>query len=503
MSAAYESHIDFQTIVTQAQEGIWTIDASGATTYVNASMCEMLGYSAEQMMGRLHTDFMFETDRPSGDLQMELRRIGNRQVWDQRYRRKDGSELWTLANCCPLYDRGSFIGALGMFTDITQRRRLETELRESETRFRGTFENAAVGVAHVALDGRWLRVNRTLCALLGYDHSELMQLTFREITHPDDLARDLSEAERVKRGEIDTYTLEKRYRRKNGEYFWADLTVSMLHDAEGRPVHYISIVQDATPRRAALAALEARTSELIAASGAKDQFLATLSHELREPLGPVLMLSDEALEDDATPASLRPIFATIQECVAHQMTLINDLLDITRIAAGKTEVKLEPVELTDLLDRIISEQRPKALHKGVLLSFRHSGPKIWVRGDPVRLRQVFVNLVGNAVKFTPTEGSVDVEVRDEPDTKEACVSVRDTGIGLTKEELGRLFQRFAQGDHARDRPSQFGGLGLGLAISDNLVQMHGGTLSASSEGRNCGATFYVRLPTLATEVRQS
>ena len=237
-------------------------------------MCDLLGYTAEELAGRLHTDFMFEEDRPHGDLQLELRRIGNRQTWDQRYRRKDGSELWTLASCCPLYESGAFAGALGMFTDITQRRELERALRESEARFRGTFETAAVGIAHVGLDGRCLRVNRTLCRMLGYTREELMALSYSEFTHPEDLAADSTHSERVRRGQLDTYSLEKRYRRKGGDYVWCELTVSLLRDEADEPLHFIAIIQDISDRRRATDALRVSQRDLLAASQAKDLFLA-------------------------------------------------------------------------------------------------------------------------------------------------------------------------------------------------------------------------------------
>lgn len=485
---------NFREIVAQAHEGIWVIDPAGRTTFANARMCDMLGYSTEELLGRVHTDLMFEADRPDGDVQMENRRVGTRETWDQRYRRKDGSELWTLATCCPIYKNGVFIGALGMFADITQRKALERALQESEARFRGTFENAAVGMAHVGLDGRWLRVNQRLCDLLGFTHDELMTVTFKDVTHPDELPGDLDLAHKVVAGAIPGYTLEKRYVRKDGAFFWGELSVSMLRDEQGRPLHFISVVKDITARKEALSELNRSREEMLAASQAKDHFLAILSHELRTPLTSVLLQAGEAAHDPEIPPHIREIFRSIEEAVTHQSTVIDDLLDLTRIASGKLHVRKEPLDLSDLLQSLILSLQPVAETKQLTLKATLPGGKFPVRGDPTRLRQIFFNLICNAIKFTPPFGQVEITLVLGSDGRQVMISIHDTGIGMTLEEQARLFQRFAQGDHAKKNPSEYGGLGLGLTITRSLIEQHGGTISASSGGRDCGSVFTVTLP---------
>jgi PAS domain S-box-containing protein len=485
---------NYRKIVDQAHEGIWTIDARGITTFVNHRMSEMLGYSEAEMVGRSHTDFMFESDRPHGDVQMDLRRMGTRETWDQRYRRKDGSALWTIASCCPLYDGEKFLGALGMFTDITARKELERALQHSETRFRATFENAAVGMAHVGLDGRWLLVNRRLCQLLGYTHAELMPLSFRDLTHPDDLEQDLALAGQVHRGEIPTYTMEKRYRRKNVDYFWGELTVSLLRDERGEPLNFISVIKDISERKRVTDELQASRAIAVDALRSKDQFFAALSHELRTPLNPVMLLTGDAIADPATPDHLREAFQTIESAVMQQTRLIDDLLDLARVTGGKLALHRESMELRRFLQSIVVSLRADASRKGIVLELRGVPGPVLIDADEGRMRQVFANVVGNALKFTPQNGSVAVELSIDSERREAVVAVIDTGLGMSAEEQGRIFQRFSQGEHARSAPGKFGGLGLGLTIAKGLVEQHGGTMSAYSAGSHQGSTFTLRFP---------
>jgi PAS domain S-box-containing protein len=484
----------YRKIVDQAHEGIWTIGSSGCTTFVNRRMAEMLGYTEAEMSGRPHTDFMFESDRPNGDVQMDLRRLGNRETWDQRYRRKDGSALWTIASCCPLYDGERFIGALGMFTDITARKQLERALQQSEERFRGTFENAAVGMAHVSLDGRFLRVNRRLCEMLGYTLADLVPLSVTDVTHPDDLPADLVQSARVHRGEIPTYTMEKRYRRKSGDYFWGELTVSLLRDEQGEPLNFISVVKDISERKRVNDELHASRAVAVAALRTKDQFLAALSHELRTPLSPVLLLAGEAAEDPATPEHLRAAFQTIENAVVQQTRLIDDLLDLTRATEGKLALHCAPFDLRVFLQAFIAGMRSDAVRQRIALDFRGPDEPVMIDADDGRIRQVFSNLIGNALKFTPENGSVTVDLSIDFENRQAVAAVIDSGLGMSREEQTRLFQRFAQGDHVSRTPGKFGGLGLGLTIAKGLVEQHGGTLNAQSAGYSEGSTFTVRLP---------
>jgi signal transduction histidine kinase len=245
-------------------------------------------------------------------------------------------------------------------------------------------------------------------------------------------------------------------------------------------------------REAALRASEAQAN---AASKAKDEFLAALSHELRTPLNPVLLLSSEAAADTSLPAQIREDFEVIAKNVLLEARLIDDLLDLTRITNGKLVLEMLPFDAHVGLRHAVSLARAdidvKRIHLNLKLGAAHST----IVGDEVRLEQAFWNVINNAIKFTPVAGKISVETRNVGGGNELEVSISDTGLGMTPEELKRIFKVFSQGDHVHRDPSRrFGGLGLGLAISQSMITRHMGSITAASEGINKGTVFVIRLP---------
>jgi signal transduction histidine kinase len=261
---------------------------------------------------------------------------------------------------------------------------------------------------------------------------------------------------------------------------------------EARTVDLSRANEELSAREAALSASEAR---LKAASNAKDEFLAALSHELRTPLNPVLLLASHAAGDTSLPPAVRDHFNTIRRNVELEARLIDDLLDLTRITRGILRLEPRTTDAHAIVRDAVAIVGPEAEEKGLEVSLDLAAPEHTVRADVVRLQQVFWNLMKNAVKFTPVGGKIALQSRTDAATGEWIFSVTDTGIGLTPDEHGRVFQAFAQGEHARQPGShRFGGLGLGLAISRTLVEMHAGKIEARSAGRNQGSVFVVALP---------
>jgi len=236
-----------------------------------------------------------------------------------------------------------------------------------------------------------------------------------------------------------------------------------------------------------------------AANAAKDQFLAALSHELRAPLTPVMAATDLLLRDRQLPETIRDDLELIRRNVSLQCRLIDDLLDSTRIARGKVELHRQTLPLATVVHHAIQVCAPEVDAKGLNLDVGSACCNIYVHADPARLQQIFWNLLRNAVKFTAPGGRITVRCRT--DNGRAIVQVSDTGIGIAPEHLPRIFDAFEQG--GREVTRQFGGLGLGLAISRAIVEMHGGTIRASSEGKGQGATFTVELPLASEFQRQS
>jgi len=235
--------------------------------------------------------------------------------------------------------------------------------------------------------------------------------------------------------------------------------------------------------------------ELVAASRAKDDFLAALSHELRTPLNPILLIASDAAEDPELSAEVRSRFLTIRKNVELEARLIDDLLDITRISHGKISLNREEKEIHSILKAALETVQAEFDRKQIVLELHFADAEARISADEIRLQQVFWNILKNAVKFTSEGGNIHIRTEIFPERQTASVHITDTGIGLTAQEIASIFNAFSQGEHAGKGDShRFGGLGLGLTISRMLVELHGGTIQASSRGRGQGATFTVELP---------
>lgn len=366
-------------------------------------------------------------------------------------------------------------------------------LRESEQRFRVLADHAPVLIwltdehsQHLWHNQRWL------------DFTGRSQVTeagdgWANGLHPED--RDwtlrLFHAASETRKE---FQLEYRLRRHDGEYRWMmSRGMPRLGDRQ-RFTGFIGSSIDVTDFKLAERAVAEARDRAIAASRAKDNFLAALSHELRTPLTPVLLLASEEAHNPRLSPEVRQDFEMIAKNVALEARLIDDLLDLTRITRGKLVLEQRPADAHVILRDALTTVEPDFRERRIDLKVTMAAPRHRLHGDPVRLQQVFWNVLKNAAKFTPVGGRVTVETHV-ADRNRLLLRVTDSGIGLTPAELKRIFEAFSQGDHA-DTPAghQFGGLGLGLAISERLVELHGGVIRASSAGRGKGATFEIELP---------
>ena len=367
---------------------------------------------------------------------------------------------------------------------IVDRAWAEETLRASEERFRATFENAAVGIAHVAVDGRWLRVNDKLCEIVGYTREHLLAgMTFQDITHPEDLDIDLELVRQVVSGERQTYSLDKRYFRANGSIVWVRLTVALLRAADGTPAYFISVIEDITARKRAEEALRE-------ADQRKDEFLALLAHELRNPLAPIrtsVGLMRARPTDD-------PVLMRCREVIDRQVTqmarLLDDLLDVSRLSRGQLTLQRKLVPLRDILDAAVEASMPLILQQGQELTVGTIDASIVLDADAARLTQVFGNLLNNAAKYSAPGSGIDVSVCQEGES--VVVAVRDRGMGIAPEMLDRVFDLFTQAEAAQVHAP--GGLGIGLSLARRLVEMHDGRITATSAGPGHGSEFTVRLP---------
>jgi PAS domain S-box-containing protein len=407
--------------------------------------------------------------------------------------------------------------------DITERKQAEEALRREEELYRATFDQAAVGIANVSVDGSWTRVNQRLCDILGYTREELLGLTFADITHPDDVGDNVEHLNAIVAGEEDTYETEKRYFRKDGSVVWVDLNVGAIRREDGSLDHQVTVLEDITASKQAeeslresearlrvlAESLEARVTQrtheleetiaqLTEANEAKTRFLRSMSHELRTPLNSVIGFSSvlaDGIPGQVNEEQARQL-AMIKSSGQHLLALINDILDVSRIEAGAVEVHPEPIDVAALLAEAVDECGPSARDKGLALTSEVSEPVPTLCSDPRAVRQILLNLISNAVKFTDA-GEVVVRAF-QPSAHVVCFSVSDTGRGIAAEERERVFREFEQ---APGQAPNIEGTGLGLAICRGLAGSLGGTLKLESTlGES--STFTLTLPETREGIRE-
>jgi PAS domain S-box-containing protein len=379
-------------------------------------------------------------------------------------------------------------------------RRHTAELRLSEERFSNAFVHAPIGMALVSLEGRWMKVNQSLCHLLGYSAKELATKTFQDLTHPDDLEKDLEHVRDLIAGKMSTYHMEKRYFHKSGHLVWANLSVSLTTDKQGTPLYFISQILDITASKEAMARQEELTERARAAERAKSEFLAVMSHEIRTPLNGIIGMAS-VLADTPLDEMQRDCVETVNTSGESLLVVINDILDFSKIESGRMELERRPFKLQkcveDALDLFSTPIRAKEQEVAYLIA---PDVPLDLIGDELRLRQILVNLVGNAIKFTGAGGEivVNVDVQEKGEEGfELLFSVSDTGIGIAPEGLKKLFHAFEQVDTSTTR--RFGGTGLGLVISERLTEMMGGKMWVESELEK-GSTFFFTVVFEAAEI---
>lgn len=600
-------------------------DTEGMITLFNPGAETLLGYSAEEMVG-IHTPAVFhwapemeeqaarlseefEVPVKGFDALVEKARRGLPETLTWTYVRKDGQHRQVRLSVNAMRDQAGRINSfLGMAVDITERLRAEKEARLATERFSEAFNSAALGMALVSLEGRWIDVNEALPSLFGYAREELLATDFQSLTHPDDLDSDLALLNDLLAGRVNQYQMKKRYYRKDGSIIHALLSVGLVTDDNGKPLHFVSQIQDVSGEHHAVEELEAnrhflqelfdslvdavfvldtdtaiishneaaaelfelptnaigtslssrlpellgrltteevepaeqRTHESLLArwntslhiagkapiplelslsrargqydplhgwvlvardltesqrnEQLKNEFVSTVSHELRTPLaaisGSLRLITGGAVGE--VPERMNNMLRIAEQNSHRLIQLVNDLLDLNKLAAGEMDLNFQDADLASVIDQAIEQMQSFAEPYGVTL--KHTGSSEGrIHVDPPRLQQVLTNLISNACKHSPRGAEVAIHCESSTDGS-VLVSVIDQGPGVPESFRSRIFERFAQADASDSRAK--GGTGLGLAVTRELVERMGGVIGFESrEGE--GARFWFRFPRAA------
>jgi len=493
--------------------------------YWNKRAEELFGWKAEEVKGRHPREWGFVAEDGGGQAREAMRRLASgEENWNIKRgqnHHKDGSIVHCEWYNSSIRDSsGRLICILSQVLDVTEQDRVLARLEESERRFKATFEQAAVGLAHVGLDGRWLRTNMRLCHILGYSAEELMGRTQQEVTHPDDLPAMADLAEKMRAGILTTYAMEKRYRRKSGDYIWCNLTLSLMRKPDGTPEYFISVIEDITwrhrveaerdnlldrehqARTEAEALVKRRSAELEATRDAlvvaerlatAGQLAAGVGHEINNPLAYVLANLTFALEELGrlkTPTPEVDVPEVQRALVQAQLGAerIRDIVRDLRIFSRTDPEAMGPVDVQAAVEFAIGMTAHQLRQRARLIRWYQPVP--FVNANESRLAQAFLNLLLNAAQAIPEGASGDHEVtvivRSE-DEAWVMVEIRDTGMGIAAEHLPRIFEPFFT-------TRQVGkGSGLGLSVCHGIVTGLGGRIQVESEPGQ-GTVFRVLLP---------
>ncbi|HEX3844801.1 MAG TPA: PAS domain S-box protein [Steroidobacteraceae bacterium] len=474
-------------------DAVIVTDVTGRVTFLNAVAEQLTGWSmADARDQPFENIFRIVNERSSNPVEHPVAKVletggivglANHTVLLTR----DGRRVPIDDSGAPVrLPSGELVGVVVVFRDVTERKRAEHE-HAWLAAIIGSSDDA---IASKTLDGIVTSWNPAATRLFGYEPGEIIGKPVTTIIPPELHAEEVEILARLRRGErIDHYETVRIS--KDGRRIDVSLTVSPIRDDGGEVIGASKIARDITDRK--------RTEQLLReANRQKDEFLATLAHELRNPLAPICAAAELLKNAKSMAPELRAATA-ILERQARQMThLVDDLLDVSRITSGRIRLHPEPLELAELLKAVVETYRQSADTTRHQISLAAGGEPIYVSGDRTRLTQILSNILHNAVKYTPPAGRIEVALRTE--NRQAIVSIRDNGVGIPPEMLEHIFEPFAQLDRSYERADS--GLGIGLMLAKKLVELHDGRIEARSAGRGKGTEFLIHLPATAAAPAQ-
>jgi PAS domain S-box-containing protein len=488
----------WQATFDAISDGVFVLDRAGQIIRCNRALADLLNRTPAGLVGRpaaeLHERLPAAAVPFTECLATRKRASTEMAVGDRKYR---------LTADPVLSADGDLAGAVGILSDVTERRKAEAARRTADEQFKALVASV-VDYAIFRTDpaGRVSTWNEGVLCVLGYREAEFVGLEIDRLFTAEDRAAGVPQQELMTAADRGSVSDDRWMARKNGTRFYAFGTTSAVRDDGGRLLGFTKVMRDGTDRKRA-------EESLREADRRKDEFLAMLGHELRNPLAPIRnALFLMKLRGAKDPGDVERLRGMMDRQITHIARLVDDLLDVSRITQGKFELRTEAVDLREAIDNAIEGVRPFLEDRQHRLEVTMPPGSVHLQADPVRLEQVFANLLHNAVKYTEPGGRITItgQVRNaevgmrkedqsavrDPDSAFVEVTVSDTGIGIRPELIGRIFDMFTQGDRITGRLKE--GLGLGLTLVKTLTEMHGGSVAAASAGPGNGSAFIVRLP---------
>ncbi|HEX3379709.1 MAG TPA: PAS domain S-box protein [Paraburkholderia sp.] len=479
--------VDYSSLVQAISDyAIFLLDATGHIVSWNVGAQKLKGYTESEIVGQHFSRFYTEEAVARGWPTYELQQAAlTGRFEDEGWRvRKDGTTFWANVVITAVRDEtGKVTGFAKITRDLTAQREYIEALRQSEERFR-LLVDSVKDYAIFMLDPQGFVVswNSGAARIKGYTHDEIVGQHFSLFYVPEEAAAGKPARELAIARQLGTVEDEGWRVRKDGSTFWANVIITAVYDETRRLRGFAKVTRDLTERR--------RREELERSSERMREFLATLAHELRNPLAPVRNAVGAMQMETGLSPTLAQARDLIDRQVTHLTRLVDDLLDIGRIMSDKVELRIARVDLAELVARAIEAARPFSDSREQRVAAHVPDTPVVIRGDMTRLVQVLQNLLHNASKFSPNGSEIDVLGRI--DFRMAVLEVRDSGCGIPVRSLDRIFELFAQ--ETGDQNVGEGGLGIGLTLCKSLVEMHGGSIVASSEGPGSGSTFTLSLP---------
>ncbi|CAG2128293.1 PAS domain-containing hybrid sensor histidine kinase/response regulator [Cupriavidus plantarum] len=477
----------FRTLVeTVSDYAIFTLDVTGHVTSWNAGAARIKGYAAHEIIGSHFSRFYTEEAKARDWPGIELRAAAEQgRFEDEGWRvRKDGTQFWANVIITALRDSAGRLTGFGKVTrDMTEQRLAAEAMRQSEETFRMLVESVKdYAIFMLDPDGRVMSWNSGASYIKGYRRDEILGQHFSRFYPQDDVRMgkpdmELAIAKREGRVEDEGWRV-----RKDGTLFWANVTITAIYDDAETLRGFAKVTRDMSERK--------RLEELERSGRRMNEFLATLSHELRNPLAPVRNALTVMRLRPGDPSTSEKSLGLIDRQVTHLTHLVDDLLDVGRIASGKIELRREPIDASDVVALGIEAAHPSLEAKGQTVSINADAGPLPLFGDQTRLVQVIQNLLLNASKFSPPGSPVAISIHAQGRT--LVIQIIDQGRGISRDALDDIFNLFVQED--RPGSNAQGGLGIGLSLCRSFVEMHGGSITAMSEGAGLGSTFTVRLP---------